>query len=451
MNNKEDIYKEHLKSLFSDFETIIPEGSWNKIENSLNEKKRSAIIRRNWYIGSVAAIALVLITGTLFLNTYKDLDNTQTRTAEAISNSTNDSEKVNLRDNNQDSDYHDTRLKKNNIQHLVYTIQTKKSNQKAEILEYIMSSEEPYKFEEPTHYDGNNNSNQLDNQDKISQEEINRLIKDLQEAGNINLFAEEESVISKKNKPIRMALNARGGLTPSQHIANSPMTLRSSSSESSGNEVQNKTNNLMYSSTADNLNTILMNKAVSRNKAEMIHSQPIGVSITFSKRIIDRIYIESGISYSYLYSKSTNSSTVYINQETQHLHYLGIPINLNYNFVDLGKLSLFASIGGMIEKDLYGKYGSYKGIDQGISDAINNKSQEYQYDRITLKKPQFSINAGFGASYPIYKGLNLYAKIGGAYYFEAENIDKNNYKYNTIYSDKKIMLDLNAGIRFDFK
>jgi len=47
--------------------------------------------------------------------------------------------------------------------------------------------------------------------------------------------------------------------------------------------------------------------------------------------------------------------------------------------------------------------------------------------------------------YPIYGGFNLYGKVGGVYYFDAKN-----YEYKTIYTDKKIGFDLNAGIRFDF-
>ena len=77
--------------------------------------------------------------------------------------------------------------------------------------------------------------------------------------------------------------------------------------------------------------------------------------------------------------------------------------------------------------------------DTGSDDETLNIIKQFENEN-----PQISVNAGVGAFYPIYGGFNLYGKIGGSYYFDAKNAEK------TIYSDKKIVLDLNAGIRFDF-
>lgn len=59
--------------------------------------------------------------------------------------------------------------------------------------------------------------------------------------------------------------------------------------------------------------------------------------------------------YTYLYSdlyfgKGNNSVE-------QKLHYLGIPLRVNWNFVDTRKFSVYLSAGGAIEKCVYGKLG----------------------------------------------------------------------------------------------
>ena len=96
----------------------------------------------------------------------------------------------------------------------------------------------------------------------------------------------------------------------------------------------------------------------------------------------------------------------------------------------------------MIEKDIYG---DYRSMGESVSDELGTEAREMITKKISQKNPQFSVNAGFGASYPLYKGMSLYGRFGGTYYFDAKN-----YEHKTIYSDKKIMLDLNVGVRFDF-
>jgi hypothetical protein len=120
---------------------------------------------------------------------------------------------------------------------------------------------------------------------------------------------------------------------------------------------------------------------------------------------------------------------------------LGIPVNLNFNLVSFGNADLYLSLGGMIEKDVYGKY-NY--LDNRILNELNSESEVKVSERIRQPNPQLSINAGVGISYPVWNNLYLYGKIGGGYYFDADN------KWSTIYSDEKIILDLNIGLRIGF-
>lgn len=94
----------------------------------------------------------------------------------------------------------------------------------------------------------------------------------------------------------------------------------------------------------------------------------------------------------------------------------------------------------MIEKDVYG---NFKQLSE--EEIIgNSQSLKREVVKISQRNPQLSLNVGVGLSYPLYNRLRLYGKIGGAYYFNAEN------EHKTIYSDQKIVLDLNVGLKFEF-
>ncbi len=179
------------------------------------------------------------------------------------------------------------------------------------------------------------------------------------------------------------------------------------------------------------------------------HRQPISFGVTISKEIYPRLSVETGIVYTYLSSKITSNSSFNI-EESQYFNYLGIPLSLNYTFYELGKARFYLSVGGMIQKDINGKYVSDMKISiKGVSIPMMESSVYYSepyYIRESVKQsnPQLSAHTTLGVAYPIYKKLYLYGTIGGAYYFDAGN------KYSTIYSDRKTQLNLNMGLKFDF-
>ena len=179
----------------------------------------------------------------------------------------------------------------------------------------------------------------------------------------------------------------------------------------------------------------------------MEHDQPISFGITLSKYLFDNLSVETGVVYSYLHSKTRNTNNNFRVEEVQKLHYIGIPLNMNYNLFTLRKLNIYASVGGMVEKDLYGEFRRMKEAQEGQTITLNGgeeESTEMVVEKISQRNSQISVNAGVGLSYPLYDRLRLYGKIGGAYYFDAGN------EHKTIYSDRKIVMDLNVGLRYEF-
>lgn len=181
---------------------------------------------------------------------------------------------------------------------------------------------------------------------------------------------------------------------------------------------------------------------------ELAHKQPISFGITISKSLSPQFSLETGLMFTYLSSKITSNSSVNIKEE-QKFGYLGIPIYLNYNFIELHRTKFYISLGVMMQKDVFGRYTStligVKDIGGvGLPSEVLYGEPGYLKKNISQSNWQFSSHLTIGVAYPIYQRLYINTSIGGAYYFDAGN------EYRTIYSDRKFQLDLNLGLRFDF-
>lgn len=443
--NKEDIYKDKLKALFGEHESLVPDGGWERLEQSLDASKKVNIIRRYWYIGAAAAVAALLIVSVMFFNLPQ-----QSGTSNSLIVAVDEQKDI-VYDVSEVSPESASKTpvqgvieihKEYNNKKQTLVTKEKSSLIASKINTYNDSHDEliiPEEFNEMTDNQSQDIYKSSTSNIQLSQEEIDQLIADFENAGNINLFDDYEN---KERSPVMLAMNTGGGLSGSRTIANNPMRLRSVYNEDATLDTDGKTSSSLNNSQLMSNTTAFNAPNVADNKAELSHSQPISFGITVSKNIYERLSVETGLVYTYLYSKSKNNSSSFSNQETQNFHYLGIPLNFNYYFLNIGELGLFATAGGMIEKDIYG---DYRSMGESVSDELGTEAREMITKKISQKNPQFSVNAGFGASYPLYKGMSLYGRFGGTYYFDAKN-----YEHKTIYSDKKIMLDLNVGVRFDF-
>lgn len=213
----------------------------------------------------------------------------------------------------------------------------------------------------------------------------------------------------------------------------------------------NKESNLSTFSTKSNLD---IEETFSDQIVDLEHNQPVSFGILVNKQLSSRLSIETGLTYTYLSSRFKSKMDNDISGKT-NFHYLGVPVHLNYNFLQLGKANFYVSLGAEIEKDIQGRLKwsvkNEKDITANAKDPVfsspeesNNSSLFSQRTNIHQDKLQFSAHMTVGASYPIYQKLYVYGTIGGAYYFDAEN------EYPTIYSDKKLQLDLNLGLKWKF-
>ena len=432
--NKDNEIRREVQSKFSDYRVPVPPGGWERIEQSLNAARVARLaVRRRWYAASAAAAVILLVGGLLFIKPVAD--GTMPLVSESESSGSTAEYHQRQTDVSQQAGALTTPIPSGSL----HTSAAHTKQRRSGLSAYAM----PEKVESMLQrgrtllvkVEKNINEKDLSSVVRpIERHAMGDVTGDTGKEYFITIGREQTGLIkeeqARRNEGrIVLAMNGRGGLTPFQQTVNSPMTLRAAQfDENNPPRVESK--------------LMLTSNNTAGNVSEMEHDQPVSFGITVSKPLFDDLSLETGILYTYLSSKARNTGTNFQVRETQHLHYLGVPLNVNYNLFSLKKLDVYASVGGMLEKDVYGEY---RRTGEGRSTELDISSEEREITKISQRNPQLSINAGVGISYPVFQNLKLYGKIGGAYYFDANN------QYKTIYSDSKIVMDLNVGLRYEFK
>ena len=161
------------------------------------------------------------------------------------------------------------------------------------------------------------------------------------------------------------------------------------------------------------------------------HKMPVTVGVTVSVGIAPRLSVESGVNYTYLAS-SAEADGAWNYSVEQQLHYVGIPLNLRYNFVDRGRFNLYVSGGGMLEKCVSGT----RTLKVSDSDASGKDTE-----RLHVKGWQPSVGAALGGELRLGRLFGLYVEPGVGYYFERSNQPEN---YRT---EHPCSFSLKAGLR----
>ena len=427
--NSEDEIKRQFQSKFNDLKMPVPADGWTRLEESLNNFaiSRKMMVRRRWQYASSAAAILLLIVGSLiYLNKSMVVDETPLLTD--ITTTANEVETVTEATQQLDSRVVESTSLVKRKEDISFAVQ--QSDPIVMMANYIQQKNQQ-RYAEARGINPNFIASYEDYVVETTDSKVDYSFTEemlIIEGANILLYADNK-LADDKNDYI-LSFVGKGGLTSYSQVVNSPMTLRSAALVEE-NILAEQSDMALFQSTAS-----------SNNSFEIEHNQPVSFGITVSKSLFDDLYIETGLIYSYLYSKRKNTSSNILVERKQQFHYLGIPLNINYNLFSLQKLNVYASVGGMIEKDIYGRLFQEKNESQFIIE--DETSEGLGNERISQRNSQLSVNAGIGLSYPLHQNFNLYGKIGGAYYFDADN------QYPTIYSDSKIVMDLNIGLRYEF-
>ena len=180
---------------------------------------------------------------------------------------------------------------------------------------------------------------------------------------------------------------------------------------------------------------IMFNNINDNPRTSITHRFPLSFGVTVRKDINDRFSIESGLTYSLLSSELTAGNASYYVQE-QKLHYLGIPLKGNWNYVKKKYFTLYLSAGGMVETCISSQLRTKYKLD-GYSSFSHD--EELKVDRL-----QWSISASTGVQYDIIRHIGIYFEPGIVYYFNDGT------QISTIRKEKPFNINIQMGLRFGF-
>lgn len=162
------------------------------------------------------------------------------------------------------------------------------------------------------------------------------------------------------------------------------------------------------------------------------YDQPINLGFLVRKNLTKRISLETGLSYTYLSSKETNKYKEGAEKQKKiKLHYLGIPLKVNYTIYEDRSLAVYASAGGMVEKSV-----------SGSQEIING--QRADKEDLDVSELQWSLAGAVGAQYKLTKNWGVFVEPGVGYFFD------DNSGVATIRKDKKLIFNVQGGIRFSY-
>ena len=169
-------------------------------------------------------------------------------------------------------------------------------------------------------------------------------------------------------------------------------------------------------------------KAIQRNQqVNAKHHAPVSVGLQVAFGIAPRLSLSTGLVYTrtssdfYPYAPNSNYNV------HQVLHYVGIPVGLNYEFWQSGGFHAYVMAGAEADYNV-----------KNDTEEEGVKKENAKRDRV-----QFSGKASLGAQYDITPKVGLYIEPGAKYYFDNGSHVENTFK------DKELNFNLQFGLRFN--
>ena len=168
-------------------------------------------------------------------------------------------------------------------------------------------------------------------------------------------------------------------------------------------------------------------------ESELRHKVPVRLTLGVSYAITDRLSVVSGLSHTLLLSEYKEGTQQNYKSGEQRVEYVGVPINLKYDFYSSTRLDVYASAGLALDKC----------IKANRTDDYFLSGENRLKEVISLGEHPFQLSAGaaFGAEYRIYDSLWLFGECGLAYFFNDRS------SLEILYKERPLNATFNLGIR----
>ena len=171
-------------------------------------------------------------------------------------------------------------------------------------------------------------------------------------------------------------------------------------------------------------------------RTEIRHRQPVRAGVSFRYDLGRRWSIETGLAYTMLSSDIDAGSDFRRCLIERKLHYIGIPLNVSYDFLQKKRWSMYATAGGMLEKCVSGRE-----VAEYRTNGITSSTDTHE---ISVRELQWSVNAAVGAEFNFTPLIGIFAEPGVSWFFD------NGSQIETIYQDRPFNFNFRVGLRFSF-
>ena len=156
--------------------------------------------------------------------------------------------------------------------------------------------------------------------------------------------------------------------------------------------------------------------------------QPISFGMSVNIPISSGFSVSSGIVYTRLRSDFTSIANSLVYERQQTLHYVGIPLTVQYNVWQWRGLNVYATAGGQ--------------ADFNVKACVTTEGTETKLEKDDL---QWSVNAAAGVQYNFIPQLGIYVEPGIKHYFDNGSHIRNFFKH------RPTNFNLQVGLRLNIK
>lgn len=424
MMKDEEKWLKMMKKRLDDYSEPLPDNGWERLEKALPtsapmmvvDNKRQVLLRRWTMVAAAAMLILVSSVGVWMMKStvIDDVNNT----AKAVLETLPDDLPARIEpetNHNQQTPLIRTVIEQNVVSMdrkpvAQLTIEEDNANDETSITSYHTVSEEK--------------TDQKEDDVAIEDSESNRTLSRPSGKDKLHLPVDDKPSKSGRGWSLALSVGNTGGISSMNSgnvMQNGPTTTPQFSDKLSLTSISNGIMSIPGGSDLvfeDGVPYLREGKPDIKN---IKHKQPISFGVSVRKSLPNNFSIETGVSYTLLASDVTYEG---VSEEVdQKLHYVGVPLRANWNFVNNNKLTMYVSAGGAAEKCVYGKIdGEKKTVDQ----------------------VQFSVMSAVGAQYNISKKVGIYVEPGVSYFFDDGS------DVETIRKENPTNFTLQTGIRLTY-
>lgn len=435
-----ELWLKKIKERLDDYSEPLPAAGWERLEKALPSSpliatgKRKQIVFRRWAMTAAAAVLVAVSSVSLWWLQSPAADDVRRsaeptlavipdRLPESVTpgNRTEQSEPVIRRVLDQGGTSHRQPL-------VAQRLDTEKttSNIDKELPGMDAETIAPEVNEERSVSDKTGDISQATDKESSASAETTRRVYRPSGKDKLQLPVEKKSATGSKGWAVGLSVGNTGGLASLGNAGGDIMANNVSTGPlfSDKMDLSSVSNGVLDIPTGEELvfeGGVPYLRKSARKVKNVEHKQPISFGVSVRKTLPKGFSVETGLTYTMLSSEVVfDSGSDKLNQK---LHYVGIPVRANWNFVDKERLTMYVSAGGAIEKCVYGKIGS---------------------DKETVKPLQLSVMGAVGVQYNVSNRVGLYVEPGISYFFDDGS------PVQTIRKENPTNFTLQAGVRLTY-